>query len=199
MREYFKQQLEALYRLTGLQQYQKLSEMPDSKKQIGLLLDELEQVCTWFPLIPSKEKQRIISEYMLKDPEFIGLNKKIIWRWLNNENAKYFPDQSRFQEVNTTPAAPDIADKYLEQWKSAVAKVGHIIPRADGIKDQRIQQLKDNFAKLGCKHPNWIVQNEMFEVCEDCGEVRDKTEKVTTVEDEIKKRDEDYLKSTGQV
>lgn len=174
MRDFFKSQLEALYRTCGLQQYAKMSEMPDGANQIKLLLDDLVQVCTWFPLIPEREKERIISEAMLVDQEFIGFNKKFVWKWLNTQNHKYFPDQSRYVESPEVERLPkEVTDKYIDDWKAELAKTNNALTtRADGIKDQRIQQMKDNFGKLECKHITWMYFSDTEEICNDCGAKR---------------------------
>lgn len=182
MREFLKNQLKNLHISTGLQQYYKLQELADGKEQTKLLIDELTLVCTWFPLIPEKEKERIITEGILTDPEFIGFNKKIILKWLNAQNHKYFPDQSKYTPSidESKIASPDVADYWLKKWNEEVAKVGNVQPRADGIKDWRIQQLKDGFSKLECKHPTWIYSGENEERCNDCGITRLTTERADT-------------------
>ena len=179
MRDFFKEQLRALHRTTGLQQYFKMQEMPDWQEQFRLLLDDLVQVCAWFPLIPEKDKQSIILQSMLADGEFIGFNKKIVYKWLTAQNQRYINAQQ--QEQNRTVidesklATPEEREMYLAQWLEAVSKIGN--PQTSntsegGIKSQHIRSMKEKFEKLECKHPLWMFFSETEEICNDCGKRR---------------------------
>lgn len=169
MREFFEKQLSLLHLETGLQQLSKLSDLEYTD-----LLDILCAECAKFPLIPDQVKQESIQEFMKTDPEFIGFNRRIIWKWLNVVNRKYLPvDQSRYTEdPNHKPAAPEIAEMYLEQWKTELAKVGN--PQAaqpEGIKDHRVALMKEQFGRIECKHTGLRVPiSDTIEVCNDCGE-----------------------------
>lgn len=171
MREFFKAELKTLYLKTGLQQYAKLSEMPDSKNQITILLDLLVKECEKFDRIPDEDKKKIILDYMITDPEFQGFNPKIIWKWLNTENKRYIVTQSQYEEINTTPAPPEIAEKYITEWREAMSKIGSVESTRDGIKDHRIQMLKEQLTGIECKHPqeSIIEISETEKGCLDCG------------------------------
>lgn len=170
MREFFKTELKNLHLTTGLQQYFKLSSMPNFDQQFKMLLDLLVATCKNFPLIPDEDKKAIVKTYMIQDADFQGFNPKILWKWFNIENRKYLPaSQSQFDEqvskrVEHTPEQQMKIDALIEQWKEETAKAGVQTARTDGIKDQRIQVMKDNFNKIECKHPF------MFNgLCLDCG------------------------------
>jgi hypothetical protein len=171
MREFFKTELKNLHLTTGLQQYFKLSQMPDFQVQFKMLLDLLERECAKFPAIPDKDKEKIVQTCMIEDPEFQGFNPKILWKWFNLANRKYVVTQAQFDEKAVEWKEPTEEERIkinemLEQWKMDLAKIGSPEPRKDGIKDQRIQAMKDDFAKIECKHPF------MFNgLCLDCGEV----------------------------
>lgn len=176
MREFFKAELKNLHLTTGLQQYFKLSQMPDSKEQIKMLLDLLVKECGKFPLISEEDKKTIIQTYMIQDAEFQGFNPKILWKWFNIENRKYLPQgQSQFDDrvverVVNTPEQQAAIDALLVQWKEDLAKIGNPEPRTDGIKDQRIQQMRDSFNSIECRHTGLRVPvGEGVEVCNDCG------------------------------
>lgn len=177
MREFFKEQLKALHRTTGLQQYFKLKEMSDWEEQFRLLLDDLVQVCTWFPLIPEKDKEKIITEMMLSDGEFIGFNKKIIYKWLVAQNQRYIVAQQHAQnrtEIDESQlATPEEKDYYLKLWLDQVNKIGNPDvakpARPDGIKSPHIQAMKDKFNTIQCVHPNWMYFSDTEEICNDCG------------------------------
>jgi hypothetical protein len=165
MRDFFRHELETLYLKTGLLQHSKLSAMKDAEVQIKMLLDLLVAKCAHFPLIPDSDKQEIIRERMIDDADFQGFNPKILHKWLNAENAKYLPQsQSQFTEdLNHKPAPPEVADKYIEQWREVMAKIGDPQYMTSGIKDQRIQQMKAQFETIECKHISETGQSEYWE------------------------------------
>lgn len=96
MRDFFKAELKRLHLTTGLQQYFKMSEA-----ELKELLDLLCSECAKFPLIPDDDKKKYIQEFMTSDPEFIGFNKRTIWRWFNLVNKKYIIGQSQHTETET--------------------------------------------------------------------------------------------------
>lgn len=124
MRDFFKQELKTLHIKTGLQQYFKLSAMPDFDEQFKLLLDELVKMCDHFPLIPNPDKEKIILNCMIEDADFQGFNPKILWKWFNIANRKYLPkDQSAYVETEwKEPSAEEKQeiDKLLEDWKKSL-------------------------------------------------------------------------------
>lgn len=115
MRDFFKQELNRLHLTTGLQQGFKLTD-----QEVTDLLDILCAECAKFPLIPEKDKQIYIQEFMKTDPEFIGFNKRVIWKWLNIANRKHLPkDQSQFTEIPWVPPTQEQQEKInamLQQW-----------------------------------------------------------------------------------
>lgn len=167
MRDFFRTELKRIHLTAGLQQYNKLQDA-----EITELLDILCAECAKFPLIPDKDKEAYIREWMKADPEFIGFNQRWLWKWLNVVNRNYIVSQADFSEDKKhAPASPEIADKWLEEWRRDLSKIGNPQPRTDNIKDQRIQDLKDNLAAIECKHPKEVVQEVNGTIyCLDCGQ-----------------------------
>lgn len=125
MRDFFKQELKTLHLKTGLQQYFKLQEMEDWEKQFEILLNSLELACKEFPYIPDEAKQKIISENIIKDQGYTSLNSRVVWGWLNSNKTIYWESQADYQEITREPAPPEVADKYLEEWRQSVMKIGN--------------------------------------------------------------------------
>jgi hypothetical protein len=170
MREFFKTELESLYLKTGLLQHQKISSMPLPEEKFKQLFDLLVTECAKFPLMPDEDKKAWITERVMTDGDFQGFNPKIVNKWLREVYIRYIPNQSDYVEsIDASKiASPERADFWITQWREALAKIGNPQPREDGIKDQRIQQLKDNFSKIQCNH-NWMYFSETEEICNDCG------------------------------
>lgn len=170
MREFFKAKLLSLHIETGLQQYFKMSEMADFKDQFAALLDGLVLVCSWFPLIPDEDKKEIVSECMITDSEFIGFNKKIIWKWMNARNPRYFKELAhQDSKAAGEPASPEEVEKYLKEWREDLAKIGNPQVQAEGIRNLRVKQMKEQFSKIECKHTGEFIVDVKGRICCDCG------------------------------
>lgn len=174
MREFFKKELETLYLKTGLRQHFNISSMPDAKDQFKMLFDLLDRECAKFPLMPDADKQAWILERIMTDGDFQGFNPKIVNKWLREVYIRYIPNQSDYVETidESKVVSPERADYWIEQWRIALAKIGNPILREDGIKDQRIQMLKDDLTSIKCKHTTWIYFSDTEERCNDCGASR---------------------------
>jgi len=175
MRDFFKTELESLYLKTGLLQHQKISAMPNPHEQFKILFDLLEAECKKFPLMPDADKQAWISERVMTDGDFQGFNPKIINKWLREVYIRYIPNQSDYVETidESQVVSPERAEYWIEQWKIALAKIGNPTQEAQertGIKDQRIQQLAEQFRGKECKHTGMRIEiSDTEEVCNDCG------------------------------
>ena len=124
LREFFKEELKTLHLKTGLQQYFKLQEMENWEKQFEILLNSLELACKEFHYIPDAEKQKIIAENIIRDQNYTSLNSRVVWGWLNANKNIYWECQSDYQEITREPAAPEVAEKYIDQLFSNIAKIG---------------------------------------------------------------------------
>jgi hypothetical protein len=143
MREFFKQLLNDLKRLCGLNQLQTLNDMPEPRKEIAALLDVLCRVADQFPMIPDADKQKIIENGVIFDTEFTGLNARVIARWLNQHKDRYTTMAAKVEsEVRTGKVlTPDEYAPYLEQWLEQVKKIGN----PDITQEQRIENRRKQF------------------------------------------------------
>jgi hypothetical protein len=181
MREYFLNLLQHIDKLAGLKQYEKLCQMPDFKSQINTLLDILCRVCDQFPFIPEEDKKAIINDAVIADQEFIGLNAKIIYKWLSVKK-EFYTKPSGEPEISPEALTGEAREKRLQEWLTAIngmemvqTKVdpfGNIkaIQPEDGItytpkpvnlyeKQRHLDYVQDNYdAKTGKELPTWISE-----------------------------------------
>ena len=104
MRDFFLQLMKDLKSLTGLLQYEKIAAIPDraqAQAELDAVLVPMINICRNFAFIPDSEKQRIIKASILKDPEFIGLNARKVYQYLNAVSERYF-QESHHLEANGT-------------------------------------------------------------------------------------------------
>lgn len=121
MREFFYKLLQDLDKLCGLKQYEKLMQSADRKTEINTLLDILCRVSDLFAYIPEKDQQRIISEAVIMDLEFQGLNARIVWKWLNSKKDTYFQELAHKEsETEHIPLTGEAREKRLIDWQQAL-------------------------------------------------------------------------------
>lgn len=131
MRDFFKNLLQNLDKLTGIQQYSKLCQTANPKEEIKTLLDILCRVCDQYSFMPDEAKKQIISEAVITDPEFIGLNAKFIAKSLNIKREFYM---GRPDDVVISPDAltGEAREQRLKEWADALAKLEcNVISRVD--------------------------------------------------------------------
>lgn len=126
MRDFFIQCLKDLESLTGLRQLFFLqSDLQDGERKKNVLIEGMILVAKKFDYIPEEEQKKIISRMMVEDQDYDSLNSRVIWKWLNLHKDKYFEGQSHYEEINTKPAPPEVADKYIEQVKESLKQIGN--------------------------------------------------------------------------
>lgn len=144
MKEFFFNLLKQLDKLTGIRQYDKLQATSDPAKEVSELIEILCRVCNQFPFIPDKSKQDIIAAAVVADQEFIGLNAKIVFKWLQAQRDRFIGTGNQFVEVE--PQAPPLTgearDKRIEEVINAIAKCETNFGRSSN------DQLRDYFNKL---------------------------------------------------
>lgn len=191
MREFFLNLLQNLDKISGLKQYEKLCQTEKPKEEIKMLLDILCRVCDQFPFIPFEDKKRIISDAAIADAEFIGLNAKIIFKWLNAKRSNYIKESKDEVVISPDALTGDAMQKRLDEWLQAVNSVDvNLTNRVDiyqtvreqwkpkegtpaykhqddtlVINHQRhLEYLKANYeARSGKPLPTWMPENEWIE------------------------------------
>lgn len=126
MREYFTRLLNNLESLTGMKQLERISQKPNAADELNNLLDILCRVSDLFPYIPDDAKKNIISDSVVTDQDFIGLNAKIIYKWLNLRKDIYFKEiahRDKLTEDDYTPATGEKRDEWLKIWTQELDKL----------------------------------------------------------------------------
>jgi hypothetical protein len=128
MRLFFLELLNNLHLLTGLRQLDKmLSGSPtasEGKEEINQLIDVMVRVAQQFPYIPEQDQKNIISNAVITDQEFTGLNARVIYKWLALHKDKYFKESQHVQEMPTEdwqPLTGDARLARLKEWEQALA------------------------------------------------------------------------------
>jgi hypothetical protein len=124
MKSYFINLLQQLDKLTGIRQWEKLKEAVDPNEEIKLLVAILCRTCDLFPYIPDEAKQKIITACVVSDQEFIGLNAKIIYKWLNANKDQYFRETSHIPtEKNEPPVEGEARAEWIKKFLIAINTV----------------------------------------------------------------------------
>jgi len=192
MKKYFNDLLNNLDKLTGMKQLDKLMATKDPKKEINDLLEILCRVCNMFGYIPDEAKQQIISDNIISDQEFIGLNAKIIFKWLDKAKGLYFSQSVEQIAVpeNYKPLVGDEREKAIQTWlkslkgfqdekpkelggtrlKSSLEELpvleNYKKPDADAIlrSELHTQYIRENYEPLSGKpKPNWESESVWLE------------------------------------
>jgi hypothetical protein len=166
MKDFFTQCMKDLYALTGIEQVRWMqNDMVSGKRDFDLCVDAMVETCKQFPYIPEVNQKEIIRKMMVSDKDYKSLNSRTIYAWLSLHKDVHYRGQTHYQEPEAGEIAPpEVAEKYIQQFKDNLMKIGTTEGKA-GIKDGQIQRMKDQLEPLQCKHPF------MFNgLCLDCGE-----------------------------
>lgn len=124
MREYFTQLLNNLESLTGMKQLERISQKPNAADELNNLLDILCRVCDLFPYIPDDAKKNIISDSVVTDQDFIGLNAKVIYKWLNLRKDVYYKEIAHVESQNQPePVTGEKREEWLKIWTQELDKI----------------------------------------------------------------------------
>ena len=96
-----------------------------------------------YPYIPEEVQQKVIREQMVKDQTYEELNSRAIHKWLNGIAGKYWIENKE-PEKAVTPASPEVADYWAEEWKKELAKVGQPVPK---VSIAELEDKRDPFLK----------------------------------------------------
>jgi len=145
MREFLYNTLRDLDKLAGLKQFQKLTEMEDGNIQIRDLLDKIIFIADQFKNIPEQAKQDIIYAGVVTDPNFIGLNAKVVWKWLNAEAHKYVKKVE--EEPKDWKPVERGSPEYLEHLANWEKSLGQLVEnfKPNDLKEQRIADKRARF------------------------------------------------------
>jgi hypothetical protein len=105
MGEFFKGQLKQIQMLTGSRQYLEICSLPTKEEAMNFqtgLIATLIRECDKFAYIPEKAKQKIISDAIIQDQDFVkngSLNAKFVWKHLNSKADTFWKTDS-YLETN---------------------------------------------------------------------------------------------------
>lgn len=126
MREFFFDLLNELDKLRGLKQLEKIhTAFPDekeAKQEIKKLIDILCAVSDQFPFIHQNDQKKIIQHGVISDPEFIGLNAGIIYKWLFRNKDKYFKESHHVEhQREAKPLTGKEREEWIKKWNESLA------------------------------------------------------------------------------
>ena len=144
MRKFLLKTLERLQLLTGLKQFENLKKAGD-KESIKLWLDSLESVCNRFGNISDEIKQRIITQNLIKDQDYTGLNARTLQKWFDyywntTGKQKHYYEQQKMVECDN-PLPPEESQKYIDQMRDNW--------------DQMTARAEDTKRSRKAKKPDW--------------------------------------------
>lgn len=117
MREFYLNLLQNMNKLTGFNQYNKLRELPNYKDEINGLLDVLCRVSDIFKYIPEDAQKNIISDSIITDSEFTGLNARIVYKWFNLRKDIYYKEIAHIETQNQPePVTGQKREEWLKIW-----------------------------------------------------------------------------------
>jgi hypothetical protein len=140
MRQFFKNEFKTLEIKTGLKQYDKIMERDDHEEIMNALLDEMVRVCGLYSFIPDNDKENIIKQNILTDPEFTGFNGKIIYKWLAAAKHLYFKEQAHID--SKAPAGYKVLegkerDEAIKKWLASLGDGVNQVPKMSSVEIQR--------------------------------------------------------------
>lgn len=193
MREYFEQLLNNLETLTGMKQLERISHKQNAYDELNKLLDVLCRVSDLFPYIPQEAQKNIISDSIITDQEFIGLNAKIVYKWLNLRKDVYFKEVAHIETENQPePVTGEAREKWLNIWQQELAKADNNFsvspvsnaellreklhganaeptnykpdPKVIEEKQRHFEYIKANYAPDGNCLETWLPENEWLKL-----------------------------------
>lgn len=124
MREFYLNLLQNMNKLTGFNQYNKLRELPNYKQEINGLLDVLCRVSDIFKYIPEDAQKNIISDSIITDSEFTGLNARIVYKWFNLRKDIYHKEIAHVESQNQPePVTGEKREEWLKIWSQQLDKI----------------------------------------------------------------------------
>lgn len=126
MKDFFKNELKTIQLKTGIRQLENIMNLPDWEKQleqlISLMVDESNKPP--FDLIGIDLKQRVISNAIVEDKDFIGLNPKFVRKALNvwwaNNKERYYDRLQVSTDPQPEPVTWEQRTDWLKKWEESL-------------------------------------------------------------------------------
>lgn len=140
MRLFFLELLNNLHILTGLRQLEKIlnsaPSVDEGKEEVNQLIEMMLKVSLQFPYIPERDQRNIISNAVITDGEFTGLNARIIYKWLAIHKDKYFKESQHIQvkeDENWQPLTGEARLARIKEWEKSLAPMMERVNVTDRI------------------------------------------------------------------
>ena len=118
MRDFYKTILKELESLTGIRQMAFLEADPDGPQKAEIIIRGMVEQSKRFPYIPENEQQRIIREAMVTDQDYVALNSRVIYKWLNPHKDLYWGKATHQQpaEEDFKPATEEQVAYWVKEF-----------------------------------------------------------------------------------
>jgi hypothetical protein len=114
--------LQKIDKLTGIRQYERLLATAKPQEEFAELLEILCRVSAQFPFIPEKAQQEITSAAVVSDQEFIGLNARVVNKWLYSQRERFIGVVPKPEDdPNWQPLTGEARDKRIQELADAIA------------------------------------------------------------------------------
>lgn len=140
MRRFFLELLNNLHLLTGLRQLEKMlnstASVNEGKEEVNQLIEMMMKVSQQFAYIPEQDQKNIISNAVITDSEFTGLNARVIYKWLALHKDKYFKESQHIQqkpEEDWQPLTGEARLARLKEWEQALAPMMQRVNTTDRV------------------------------------------------------------------
>lgn len=178
MKDFFKNELKMVQLKTGIRQLENIMNLADWEKQleqlITLMVDETSKPP--FDLIGLDVKQRVISNAIVEDKDFIGLNPKFVRRALNTwwhfNKDKYFEKITAEVVQNFQPVSWEERTNWLDKWKESLGVMENKFTSGPKLTEKEIQDegqekpktpaypsTPESLVKQKLLHDAWIKAN----------------------------------------
>lgn len=141
MRAFFLDLLNNLDKLAGLRQLENIqASSADPKAEINELLSVLVNTANMFSYIPEQDQKNIIYSMVITDPEFKGLNARMIYKCLSQNKDRYFRESQHIQEKQPEdwqPLTGEARLARLKEWQQALAPMMERVNSAGGASEKR--------------------------------------------------------------
>lgn len=119
MRAFLKQILIDFYIYAGTRPLDKMSD-----EEVQKLLDVLENVCKLYDYITEEKQKEIILSCLVSDKDYQNMNARLLHKWFSENGKKYFKEEAHTPIEIKDVAPPEIADKYIEEFKRTLESIG---------------------------------------------------------------------------
>lgn len=100
------------------------------------MIEMMLKVSQQFAYIPEQDQKNIISNAVITDQEFTGLNARVVYKWLAQHKDKYFKESQHVpekSEENWEPLTGEARLARLKEWEQALAPMMERVNPVDRV------------------------------------------------------------------